>query len=168
MTDATPGLSYQCGFAVAVPGARCPGLDPMDRIFQYDIRVTAEMVDRNGHVNNVVYIQWLQDAAVHHARATGCTQASEVLGATWVVRTHQVEYLSPAFAGDTIAVLTWVSDCRKVRSLRKYKLIRAGDQRVVAQAETDWVLVDAKTGRPRAIPEAIRQALPVVSKEMEP
>jgi acyl-CoA thioester hydrolase len=139
---------------------------PMDPIYQHDITVTAEMVDGNGHVNNVVYVQWLQDAAVQHARASGCTQACAALGATWVVRTHHVEYLSPAFAGDSIRVLTWVADYRKVRSLRRYKLIRARDQKVVAQAETDWVLVDASTGRPRAIPEEIRKALPVVSGEV--
>ena len=137
-------------------------------IYKHDVKVTADMVDENGHVNNVVYIQWMQDSAIHHARASGCTQASLSLGATWVVRTHHVEYLRPAFEGDTITVLTWVANFQKVRSLRKYKLIRAGDKTIVAQAETDWVFVDAKTGRPRMIPDAITKTLPVVSEEKEP
>lgn len=140
----------------------------MSEIYKYDIRVTADVVDGNGHVNNVAYVQWMQDAAVHHAQASGCTQATSSLGATWVVRTHHVEYLRPAFAGDTITVLTWVSNFRKVRSLRKYKLMRAADNAVVAQAETDWVFVDAKTGQPRAIPDEIKTALPVVAKDLEP
>jgi acyl-CoA thioester hydrolase len=140
----------------------------MNPIYQHDVTVTANMVDANGHVNNVEYVQWMQDATIHHAAASGCTPASSSLGATWVVRTHHVEYLRPAFAGDTIIVLTWVANFQKVRSLRKYKLMRAGDKAVVAQAETDWVFVDAESGRPRMIPEEIKKTLPVVSEEMEP
>jgi acyl-CoA thioester hydrolase len=140
----------------------------MNPICKFEIKVTADLVDGNGHVNNVVYIQWMQDAAVRHAQISGCTRASLSLGATWVVRTHHVEYLRPAFAGDTITVLTWVANFRKVRSLRKYKIIRAGNDAIVAEAETDWVFVDAKSGRPRKIPDGIRKTLPVVSKEREP
>jgi acyl-CoA thioester hydrolase len=140
----------------------------MNPIYKHDITVTADMVDGNGHVNNVAYVQWMQDAAVQHAQASGCTQAALCLGATWVVRTHHVEYLRPAFAGDSITVLTWVANFRRVGSLRKYKIIRAGDKAVVAEAETDWVFVDAKSGRPKKIPDEIKKTLPVVSKEGEP
>jgi len=140
----------------------------MNAFYQYDITVSADMVDANGHANNVAYIQWMQDAAILHAQATGCTPIAASLGATWVVRTHHVEYLRAAFAGDTIRVLTWVSNFRKVQSLRKYKLMRVGDSTVVAQAETDWVFVDATTGRPRTIPPEIKNTFQTVSKEMEP
>jgi acyl-CoA thioester hydrolase len=137
-------------------------------VYQFNIPVTADVVDRNGHVNNVAYIQWLQDAAVGHARTSGCTQATTAAGASWVVRTHHIEYLAPAFAGDTLTMLTWVVNFQKVRSLRKYKIIRAKDQTVVARAETDWVFVNAKTGRPMTIPAEVKNTLPIVGKEMEP
>lgn len=140
----------------------------MSSIYQFNIEVTGKEVDRNGHVNNVVYIQWMQDAAIAHARASGCTQASLAVGATWVVRTHLIEYLAPAFAGDKLTLLTWPSNFQRVRSLRKYKFIRAKDQAVIARAETDWVFVNAKTGRPQSIPAEVRNTLPVVSQEMEP
>jgi acyl-CoA thioester hydrolase len=140
----------------------------MSPIYKHDIKVTTDMVDGNGHANNVAYVQWLQDAAIQHARVSGCSQVSSSLGAAWVVRTHHVEYLRPTFAGDAITVLTWVSNFRKVRSRRKYKLVRNADQAVVAKAATDWVLVDAQTGRPQVIPEETKKTLPVVSKEMEP
>jgi len=140
----------------------------MNPVYQFDITVTADVVDENSHVNNVVYIQWLQDAAVRHAQATGCVQATAALGASWVVRTHHIEYLNPAFAGDTLTMLTWVANFHKVRSLRKYKIIRAQDQTIVARAETDWVLVNAKTGRRLTIPDEIKDTLPLVGKEMEP
>lgn len=137
----------------------------MRSVYEHVLQVTAEMVDGNGHTNNVAYIQWMQDAAVAHARASGCTRESVAIGATWVVRSHRIEYLNPSFAGDTIRVLTWVADFRKVRSLRKYRLMRAADQKVVAEAETDWVLVDIRTGRPRAITDEIKQTLPVCEPE---
>ena len=140
----------------------------MKPIYQFDIQVTADVVDRNGHVNNVAYIQWLQDAAVAHAQASGCMAATSAAGASWVVRTHHIEYLAPAFAGDTLAVLTWVASFQKVRSLRKYKIIRGCDQTVLARAETDWVFVNAKTGRPLTIPDEVKNTLPIVGKEMEP
>jgi acyl-CoA thioester hydrolase len=140
----------------------------MNPIYQFDIPVTAEALDRNGHVNNVVYIQWLQDAAIRHAKAGGCMAATTAAGAIWVVRTHFIEYFAPAFAGDTLTMLTWVVNFQKVRSLRKYKIIRAADQTVVARAETDWVFVNAKTGRPLTIPDEVKATLPVVGKEMEP
>ncbi len=140
----------------------------MGLIYKFDIEVTADVVDGNGHVNNVAYIQWLQDAAVRHAQATGCVQATAALGASWVVRTHHIEYLAPAFASDTLTVLTWVANFHKVRSLRKYKIIRAKDQTVVARAETDWVFVNARTGRPLKIPDDIKDTLPIVGKAMEP
>ena len=124
----------------------------MESVYRVEIIVPAEVVDRNRHVNNVAYVQWMQDAAIQHSTATGCNRMTEAIGATWVARMHRIEYLSPAFAGEAITVLTWVADFRKVRSLRRYKFVRAADQKVLAQGETDWVLVDAATGRPRSIP----------------
>jgi acyl-CoA thioester hydrolase len=140
----------------------------MGSVFHFDIEVTEKDVDRNGHVNNVVYIQWMQDAAVAHARASGCTKESIAVGASWVVRTHHIEYLSPAFEGDKITLFTWPSNFQRVRSLRKYKFVRDKDQAVIASAETEWVFVNAKTGRPQSIPDEVKNTLPAVSKEMEP
>jgi acyl-CoA thioester hydrolase len=100
-------------------------------------------------------VQWMQDAALKHSGASGCTQMTEAVGATWVARMHRIEYLSPAFVGDVLTVQTWVADFRKVRSLRRYRFIRAADHKVIAEGETDWVFVDAATGRPRAIPREI-------------
>ena len=134
-------------------------------IYRLEITVPAEVVDRNRHVNNVAYVQWMQDAALQHSAAAGCTRMTEALGATWVARMHRIEYLSPAFAGDAITILTWVADFRKVRSLRRYRFIRAADQRVLAQGETDWVFIDRSTGRPRAIPAEIADLFELVADE---
>src|ERR1035441_4244605 len=134
----------------------------MEPVHRLQIIVPAEAVDRNRHVNNVAYVQWMQDAAIAHSAATGCTRMTEAIGATWVARMHRIEYLSPAFAGEAITILTWVADFRKVRSLRRYKFIRAADQKVLAQGETDWVLVDVATGHPRGIPAELANLFELV------
>lgn len=139
----------------------------MDAVFRIEIRVGPEVVDGNGHVNNVAYVQWMQDVAIAHADASGCTRATEAIGATWVARTHHIEYLRPAFAGDRITVVTWVADFRRVRSLRKYKFIRLSDGVVLARAETDWVFVDSK-GRPMSIPVAVQEVFRILGKDEEP
>lgn len=134
----------------------------MAQTHRHEFEIQPTDVDANGHVNNVRYVQWMQDAAAGHAEATGCTRATLALGATWVVRTHRIEYFRPAFAGERVAVLTWVSDFRKVRSLRKYRFLRLSDRAVLAEGETDWVFVDARSGRPRAIPESVAGVFEVV------
>ncbi len=140
----------------------------MRGVFRHEFDVTEAAVDRNGHVNNVQYVRWMQDAAVLHSEAAGCTRATDALGATWVARSHWIEYLRPAFAGDRIVVLTWVSNFRKVRSLRKYRFVRLADDAVLAEGETDWVFVDAQSGRPRAIPGSVSGAFDVVPEDKKP
>ncbi|MGO8927656.1 MAG: acyl-CoA thioesterase [Limisphaerales bacterium] len=137
----------------------------MEPVYRVEILVPAEAVDRNRHVNNVTYVQWMQDTAIQHSAATGCTRMTEAIGATWVARMHRIEYLRPAFAGEAITVLTWVADFRKVRSLRRYKFVRTADQKVLAQGETDWVLVDVATGRPRGIPVEMAKLFELVLDE---
>jgi acyl-CoA thioester hydrolase len=123
--------------------------------FIYEIVVGPSAIDGNGHVNNVEYVRWMQEAAIAHADQTGCTAATRDAGAAWVARSHRIDYLRPAFAGDQIAARTWVADFRRAFSLRKYEFVRVGDGNVLARGETDWVFVDNKTGRPRSIPEVI-------------
>lgn len=140
----------------------------MIRVYRHEFRVPKDTVDQNGHVNNVAYIQWMQDAAVCHSDAAGCTKATFEMGSTWVIRSHRIEYRRPAFADDHIVVLTWVSNFRKARSLRKYKFLRATDGVVLAKGETDWVFVDAKSGRPRAIPDHVAGAFELIPPDEEP
>jgi acyl-CoA thioester hydrolase len=138
----------------------------MNPIYCHHFTAPDSVVDRNGHVNNVAYVQWMQDAAVRHAAAAGCTELTGQLGATWVVRSHRIEYLSPAFAGDAVNVLTCVANFRKVRSLRRYQIVRATDGVILAKGETDWVFIDVASGRPRVIPKEIIDAFGVMTGEL--
>lgn len=140
----------------------------MIRIFRHEFEVPESALDRNGHVNNVQYVQWMQDVAVMHADAAGCSAATDAAGAMWVARSHWVEYLRPAFAGDRISAVTWVSSFRKVRSLRKYRFLRIDDGALLAEGETDWVFVDAATGKLRAIPDNVSGAFTPVPEDEEP
>lgn len=128
---------------------------PTDPVYSYEFTVPEDALDQNGHVNNVQYVQWMQEAAVRHYESLGGVAPAQALGATWVVRSHNIEYLRPAFAGDRIEVRTWVVDIRRVRSLRRYRFTRLSDSKLLVKGETDWVFVDAKTGAPRLVPEEI-------------
>jgi acyl-CoA thioester hydrolase len=145
----------------------------MAYVHEYELDVGAAVVDANGHANNVAFVQWMQDAAVRHADATGCTAATREAGATWVVRTHHVEYRRPALPGERVRVRTWVANYRRAFSVRRYRFTRAaggsdGDDILLASGETDWTFVDAVTGRPRSIPEAIKAMFDVPPEGWEP
>ncbi len=131
-------------------------------IFRHRFTVPSGAIDENGHVNNVVYVQWMQDVAIRHSETTGGSAAVRAVGCSWVVRTHRIEYLSPAFAGDVIEATTWVVNFQRVRSLRRYRFVRMSDAKLLARGETDWVFVNARTGRPCAIPESVRTRFVVV------
>ncbi len=127
---------------------------PVSSVYAKSFVIPASSIDENGHVNNVAYVQWMQDIAVEHYSSIGGVKAQGP-EATWVVREHKIEYFLPAFEGEEIEIKTWVENLRRVRSLRKYEFVRKSDGRVLVQGETDWVFVDLKTGMPRAIPEDV-------------
>ena len=144
------------------------GTGAREAIHRHSILVGRKAVDENGHVNNVQYVQWMQDAAIEHSERTGCTRLTRDVGAMWVARSHTIEYLRPAFQGERLTVLTWVTNWRKVRSLRKYRFIRDADGALLARGETDWVFVDATTGRPRNIPDEVAEVFVLVPPDQEP
>lgn len=124
------------------------------RVYTRSFTIPDDVIDENGHTNNVAYVQWMQDIAVEHYASIGGIEA-QGKDATWFVREHRIEYLLPAFAGEEIEIRTWIENVRRVRSLRKYEFVRKSDGKVLVKGETDWVFVDAKTGRPLPIPEVV-------------
>ncbi len=138
----------------------------MPAVYHHQLTVPLEAIDGQGHVNNLVYLQWMQDAAVAHSAAQGWDAARyRETGGGWVVRSHWIEYLLPAFAGDAVTVATWVANFRKVRSLRKYKIVRTSDDAVLAKAETDWAFISLEHRVPRRIPPELAAAFSVVEEE---
>ena len=129
-------------------------------IFTYTLTVPQSVIDEYGHVNNVAYVQWMQEAAIRHGESMPEYKQPENTG--WFVREHRIEYLSPAYLGDEIEVRTWASEMRRVRAQRKYEFIRKADGKVVVKAETQWIFVELTTGRPIPIPAEILALFPVV------
>ena len=127
---------------------------PLSPTYSKTITIRQSAIDENGHVNNVTYVQWMQDIAVEHYASIGGIEAQGP-DATWVVRSHRVEYFLPAFLGEEIEIRTWVENIQRVRSLRMYEFVRKADGKTLVKGETDWVFVDVKSGRPLAIPQEV-------------
>jgi acyl-CoA thioester hydrolase len=126
----------------------------MHRIFRQALIVSDDAIDDFGHVNNQRYVAWMQEVATAHSAANGWPMERYLqTGAAWVVRSHFIEYLRPALAGDVLDICTWASNLALREVTRKYSFRRA-DQ-LLARAETKWVYVDIKSGRPKRIPEEL-------------
>ena len=135
----------------------------MPAIFEHCRTVRPDEIDELGHVNNLEYVKWILEAATDHATAQGWpTQRHLDLGAGWVVRTHRIDYLQPAFADDELVVRTWVCDFTKVTCRRRYEVVRPGDGRVLLKAETHWAFVEYQTHIPRRIPREVLDAFTAV------
>lgn len=138
------------------------------RVHRIELVVDESVLDENGHVNNVAYVAWMQEAAIAHAEITGGTAATRAAGCTWVARSHHIEYLRPAYLGEHIEVRTWIGDLRRAGSQRRYRFVRLGDGVELARGATDWVFVDADSGRPRRIPETVTEVFEVVGETETP
>ncbi len=140
----------------------------MPRVFIKKLTVSNAAIDMNNHVNNLVYLGWMQDIAIQHSEAQGWPIDRYLkISGSWVVRSHYIKYSHPGLLGDVISVLTWVSGASQRSSTRKYLFWRKRDRKIIAEAETHWVFVDLKTGRPCLIPQEVRSAFEIVSEEAE-
>ena len=128
-------------------------------IYTMEFAVPSEAIDQQGHVSNLAYVAWMQDVAIEHSAAAGWPMERYLqLGAGWVVRSHFIEYLRPVFAGERLAVHTWVPRFDQRSQPRRYLFVRGDDRRLVADAETRWVFVDLATGRRRPLPPELLEA----------
>lgn len=131
----------------------------MPLVHERTFRVRHYECDAYGHVNNVNYVRYMQEAAFDASAAAGYDMARyAALGQHWLVRETEVEYLQPLRYGEAVTVRTWVADFRRVLSRREYELRRAADGERVARGSTDWVYVDRATSRPASIPPELIQA----------
>jgi acyl-CoA thioester hydrolase len=134
----------------------------MPAVYEHCITVMQQDIDELGHANNLRYLAWMQAAALAHSAALGWPFARYVeMGAGWVVRTHEIKYLSPAFAGDELIVRTWIAEFRRVSCLRRYKIVRTADRAFLAGAATEWAFVDFAKGSPLRVPPEVAAAFTV-------
>ncbi|MCK5096579.1 MAG: acyl-CoA thioesterase [Desulfobacteraceae bacterium] len=141
----------------------------MSKIFTHSFRVQKDAIDENNHVNNVVYVHWMQNIAILHSTAQGWSKEAYLKShAGWVAKSHYIQYKSPAFLDDEILAHTWISNMGKLTCLRKYKFIRKSDSKVLAEAETEWVFIKIKTGRPTRITESVQNSFQILPVNEEP
>ena len=130
------------------------------------IRVGEDSIDVHELVNNQEYLRWMQDAAIEHSSLQGWPMERYLeLGASWYVKSHFIEYLRPALLADEILACTWVAGMDRRTSLRQTAFLRRADRQMLARAQTQWIFVDLSSGRPRAIPEAVRTAFATIASE---
>lgn len=81
--------------------------------FVWNLVIPSEVIDAYGHVNNVIYVQWMQDVAIQHTRFVGGDKLADEAGIMWVVKTHEVEYLRQAFEGEALSVETFIENAER-------------------------------------------------------
>ncbi len=123
------------------------------------VRPAVADIDELEHVSNQVYLRWILEAAVAHSDALGWGTAEyRRLGAVWVVRRHEIDYVRATLLGEALAVTTWVDSWKRVSCVRKTELVRVADGQVVCRAATTWAFISFAQGRPTEFPEAMRAA----------
>ena len=123
---------------------------PNDRgVFRLDIPVMPTDIDEQNHVNNVVYLRWVQEVALAHWNAMATAEMKSHW--RWVVLRHEIDYHAPAIPGDKIVASTWIDPPEGPRQKRYVSIMRIGGRKVLASACTSWCLLDAKSGRPRRV-----------------
>jgi len=126
---------------------------PHAPIFTLTVRVPDADIDRQGHVNNVAFVRYVQDVAAAHWLSVAPPELQTAY--TWVVRRHEIEYLRPGQPGDELQLRTWVGKATGATWERFTEVFRAGEDRPLVTARTVWVLLDAATIRPRRVDPAI-------------
>jgi acyl-CoA thioester hydrolase len=133
--------------------------EPAAGVFEMAIAVEPADIDELGHVNNVVYVRWVQDIAVAHWRAAASRDDQEKL--LWIVVRHEIDYRQAARLGDGILARTWVGAATRIKFERHTELLRASDGCLLAKARTVWCPIDAVTGKPTGVSAAVRAVFSV-------
>lgn len=122
------------------------------KTFEYDITVTKNDLDALNHVNNVVYVQWVNDIAmVHWEKAAPLTVRDNYF---WVLMSHTIDYKKAAVLNDVITIKTFIIDSTSITSLRVVEMYNKNTQELIAKSETKWCFMNAQTQHPtRIIPE---------------
>lgn len=136
----------------------------MSASFEYHLTVPASAIDVLGHVNNVVYLDWVQIAASKHwNHATkeyfkDLNLDAERIGIekmAWVVMNHYIDYKAAAMEGDEIVVTTIVKNISGATSERHTEIRKKGEDKILVSAVTNWCLLKMPAARPMRVPKEI-------------
>ena len=122
--------------------------------FEMIVPVLPGDIDEQNHVNNTVYLRWVQDVATAHWRSVASPEAQEAIG--WVVLRHEIDYKTPATLGDEVLLRTWVGKATRLTFERFTEIRRNGDGRLLSEARTLWCRINAQTSRPVRVSADVR------------
>jgi acyl-CoA thioester hydrolase len=122
--------------------------------FEMIVPVLPGDIDEQNHVNNTVYLRWVQDVATAHWRAIASPETQEIID--WVVLRHEIEYKAPATLGDEIMLRTWVGKATRLTFERFTEIRRKRDGRLLSKARTLWCPINAQTSRPIRVSAEVR------------
>lgn len=122
--------------------------------FEIPLHPQPDDIDELGHVNNIVYVRWIQDVAAAHWLVLSSPQERAELA--WVVVRHEIDYKAAARLGDELVGRTYVGEQMAATCARHTEIARPADQRTLVLARTTWCAVQPATGRPRRIPDEMR------------
>src|ERR671923_1718953 len=112
--------------------------------FEMTVSVLPEDIDEQNHVNNTVYLRWVQDVATAHWKSLASAEAQDAI--RWVVLRHEIDYRSAANLGDEILLRTWVGEASRLKFERFTEIRRKIDNQLLAQGRTLWVPIDSQSG----------------------
>jgi len=121
--------------------------------FEMTLTAGREHIDELGHVNNAVWVQWIQQVAVAHWEAVA--DAAHKDAYFWVVVRHEIDYLRAAHAGDVISARTWVGDAPQGARFDRLMEFRGADGKVCVRSRTQWAIIDKTLGRPIRVPPEV-------------
>lgn len=124
-----------------------PQTQMQSNFFFHKITVSSADLDEMNHVNNIVYLKFMQEAAILHWYALASKETIDSM--RWVARRHEIDYLKQAFLDDELTIKTWVSEFSAVTSHRHYEVLKGND--LIAKAITHWVALDSQTLRPKRL-----------------
>jgi acyl-CoA thioester hydrolase len=121
----------------------------------FETRITAlpEDIDELGHVNNAVWVRWIQDVATAHWYAVAAPEHAEAY--IWIVVRHEIDYLRSVGPGETVTARTWVGDAPKGARFDRYVAFFGADDKPRVEAKTSWAIIDRKSGRPIRVPPEV-------------
>ena len=122
-------------------------------MFSLTITPGPEDIDELGHVNNAVWVRWLQEVATSHWAAAA--DPAHVEAYVWVVIRHEIDYLGNVRAGETVTARTWVGDAPRGARFDRHVEFTGPDGKVKVRAKTTWAIVDRATGRVLRVPKDV-------------
>ncbi len=126
-----------------------------DQQYEITIKVLPSDIDELGHVNNIVYLHWVQEAAIAHWQSLAPAEHQKKI--FWVVLRHEIDYKAPAMEGEEVIARTWIGEARRLSFERNTEIMRKQDRKLLARARTIWCPVNAETGKPQRVGQEIRE-----------